>query len=71
MKKHVSHIINAHITAKLCTRVAHNKPIPHTKQNFEIPTDVIDNDVIMLKFEGFCPKALNCIAKGSISVVGN
>ena len=35
------------------------KPIPHTKQNSEISTDIIDNDVIMLKFERFSRKALS------------
>ena len=39
--------------------VAHDKPIPHAKQNFEISADVIDNDVIRLKFECFHRKALN------------
>ena len=39
--------------------VAHDKPIPHAKQNLEIPTNVIDNDVIMSKFECFHQKALN------------
>ena len=38
---------------KLCTGVAHDKTILHKKQNSEISTDVIDNDVILLKFERF------------------
>ena len=29
------------------------RPIAHTKQNSEICTHVLDNDVIMLKSEGF------------------
>ena len=43
---------------KFGTSVAHDKPIPHAKQNFEVSTD-IDNDVIMSKFECFCRKALS------------
>ena len=44
---------NGRIAVKFGTSVAHDKPIPHAKENFEISTDVIDNDVIMLKFECF------------------
>ena len=55
------------ITTKFGTEVAHHKPIPHAKENFEISTDVKDNDVIVLKFERFRQKALNF--KGCISVV--
>ena len=47
------------ITTKFGTEVAHDKPIPHAKENSEISTDVKDNDVIMLKFECFLQKALN------------
>ena len=47
------------ITVKFGTSVAHDKPISHAKQNFETSTDVIDNDVIMSKFECFRRKALN------------
>ena len=50
---------NCCITVKFGTKVAHNKPIPQAKQKSEISTDVIDNDVIMLKFERFRRKALN------------
>ena len=32
---------------KLCTWVAHDKYIAHTKQNSEIPAYVRDNDVII------------------------
>ena len=39
--------------------VAHDNPNPHAKQNSEISTDVIDNEVIMLKFERFRKKALD------------
>ena len=45
---------NCRITVKLSTKAAHDKSIPHAKQNFEISTDVKDNDVVMLKFERFC-----------------
>ena len=45
------------ITTKFGTNVAHGNPIPHVKENFEIFTDVRDNDVIMLKFEHFRRKA--------------
>ena len=47
------------ITTKFGTKVAHGKPIPHSKQNSEILTDVRDNDVIVLKFEHFRRKALS------------
>ena len=50
---------SCHIAVKFGTGVAHDKPIPHAKQNFEISTDVKDNDVIMSKFECFRRKALN------------
>ena len=42
------------ITVKFCPTVAHGKPIPHTKQNSKISTDLI-----MLKFERFGRKVLN------------
>ena len=48
---------NCRIAVKFGTSVAHDKPIPHAKQNFEISTDVID--IIMSKFECFRRKALN------------
>ena len=41
------------ITAKFGTKVAHDKPIPHAKENSEISTDVI-----VLRFERFRRKAL-------------
>ena len=44
---------------KICRRVAHDKTILHTKQNFATSTDVIDNGVIMLKFGRFHFKALS------------
>ena len=47
------------ITTKFGTKVTHGKSIPHPKENSEIFTDVRDNDVIVLKFERFCRKALN------------
>ena len=47
------------ITTTFGTKVAHDKPIPHAKENSEISTDVRDNDVIVLKFERFRRKALN------------
>ena len=28
---------------------AHEKPIPHTKQKSKTSTDIIDNDIVMLK----------------------
>ena len=50
---------NYRIAVKFGTSVAHDKPTPHAKQNFEISTDVVDNDVIMSKFECSRRKALN------------
>ena len=47
------------ITTKLAIKVAHDKPIPHAKENSEISTDVKDNDVIMLKFERFRQKTIS------------
>ena len=47
------------ITTKFGTKVAHDKPIPHAKENSKVSTYVKDNDVIMLKFKCFCRKALN------------
>ena len=41
-------------TVKLSTKVVHDKPIPHAKQNCKASTDVI-----MLKFERLRRKALN------------
>ena len=62
---HVLQVINGRITVKFCTRVAHDKPIPSTKQNSEISTD-IDNDAIVLKFEFFVEK--HSALKSCISV---
>ena len=56
---HVLQINNCAITINFGTEVAHDKPIPHAKQNSRISTDVIVNDVIILKFERFRQKALN------------
>ena len=53
---HVSHAISVVSQQKFGTKVAHGKPIPHTKENFEI---FRDNDVIVLKFEHFRRKALS------------
>ena len=50
---------NCRIAVKFGKSIAPDKPIPHAKQNFEISTDVKDNDVIMSKFECFPRKALN------------
>ena len=51
---------NYRITVKFGTEVDHDKPIPKVaKRNSAMSTDVIDNDVIMLKFERFRRKALN------------
>ena len=50
---------NCCITVKFGTNVAHDKPILQAKQNSEISTDVMGNDVTMSKFERFCQKALN------------
>ena len=47
------------ITTKFDTKVVHNKPIPHAKENSEISTDIKDTEVIVSKFERFCRKALN------------
>ena len=46
------------ITTKFGTKVPHGEPISCGKENFEIFTDVRDNDVIVLKFERFRQKAL-------------
>ena len=51
MKNECITLNNCRIAVKFGTSVARDKPIPHAKQNFEISTDVIDNDVIMSKFE--------------------
>ena len=58
---------NCRITVKVGTNVAHDKAIPHAKQNSEISTEVIDYYIIMSKFECFHQKALNF--KHCISVV--
>ena len=50
---------NCRITIKFGTKVADEKPILHAKENSEIFTDVIDIDVIVLKFERFRRKVLN------------
>ena len=47
------------ITTKFRTKVAHDKPFSHAKENSEISTDVRDDDVIVLKFDRLCQKALN------------
>ena len=47
--------------------VALKKHIPNTKENFEIRTDVIENDAIILKFDHFLEK--HSTLKGCISVV--
>ena len=52
LKKCIS-VVNGQSLMKVCTWVAHGKPVEHTKQNCEISTYVIDNDVVMLKFERF------------------
>ena len=58
--KHASNsIINSHIEVKFRTGIAHGKAIPQSKSNFEIYTDVIDNDVMLLKNECFPRKALS------------
>ena len=44
---------NCCITVKFHTKVAHDKFLPHAKQNSKISTDIIDNDIIMSKFEHF------------------
>ena len=54
----VLHVNNSRIMVKFCTKVAHDKPIPPTKQNSKISTDVIDNDVIMLKLEPFLHQSI-------------
>ena len=50
---------NCRIAVNFGTTVAHDKPIPDAKQNFEISTDVIKNAVIMSKFECFHQKSFN------------
>ena len=50
---------NCCITVKFGTNNNNNKLIPHAKQNSTISTDIIDNDIIMSKFERFHRKALN------------
>ena len=51
--------MNNCVTVKFGTKVSHDKLIPHAKQNSKISTDIIDNDLIMSKFECFRQKALN------------
>ena len=58
-EKWMYYMYNCRTAVKFGTSVAHDKPIPHAKQNFQISTYVIDNDVIMSKFECFRRKALN------------
>ena len=48
-----------YIIVKFCTNIAHDKTIPHIKQNFQMCTDIIDDDIILLKFERFRQKGLN------------
>ena len=49
--------INDIIIAKFCIEVVHDKPIPHSKQNED--SDVLDDEVILLKFECFRQNGLN------------
>ena len=51
--------IDSHSTVKFCTGVAHEKSILHTKQSYQICTDIVDNDVSMSKSEHFPRRALN------------
>ena len=44
---------------KICRKVDHDKTILDIKQNFATATDVIDNGVIMMKFELFHGDALS------------
>ena len=60
-------VINSRILIKFCTWVVHDKSIAHTEQNSEISTYVIDNDIIMLKFE--CFRRKHSILKNCISVL--
>ena len=55
MKNAINSITYGHITVKFCTGVAQNNTIAYS----EICIDVVDNDVIPLKFERFRQKALN------------
>ena len=64
MKNTINSVINGHIIMKFYTRVAHDNPIPHTKSNSNICTDIT-----MLKFEHFHGKPLNFTKRLSISVV--
>ena len=59
---------NFRITVKFDTKVAHDKFLPHAKQNSKISTDIIDNDIIISKFERFRIKK-HSISKCFISVV--
>ena len=54
-------VINGCVIENFCSDVAHEKLIPHFKENSEISTDVVDNDVIMLKFERVRQQALNFV----------
>ena len=58
MENSIKSIVNGHVMVKLCTRVAQYNFIPHAKKS-KTCTDVIDNDVILLKFERFRRKVLN------------
>ena len=49
---------NCHIEVTLGTSAAYDKAVPHAKHNLKISTDVIDNGVVVLKFECFHQKAL-------------
>ena len=49
-------IVNSSIIAKFSTGIADQKYTAQAKQNSEISTDVIDNDVIMLRIEHFIEK---------------
>ena len=63
MKNECIRCNNCRIAVKFGTSVDHDKPVPHGKQNFEIFTEVIDNDVIMSKFECFRRKALKAVSQ--------
>ena len=59
---------NCCITVTFGTKVAHDKFLPRAKQNSKISTDIIDNDIIMSKFEHF-QIIKHSISKCFISVV--
>ena len=67
MKNIINSVIDGHIKVKFCTGTAHDKTILHAKQASQICTEVIENDVLLLKFEHFRRK--HSTLKGRISVV--